>query len=275
MQTTTAEPPGNDTLQFERAEFSSDIKTISTCEKCTSTLLHVYYDINGLAACESCKHNIEKSQESGGSMRRFARALAFGLPAAGVGSCIYYAIAAWTGYEFGLVAVIIGLMVGGAVRVESSRRGGWVYQTLAMFLTYLAIASTYMSFAIQGFMQAAEQQGAQQLVSPADTTDPPTVQDASTTSDTNQKPAASQPSIQSLTATDIATQSSTQIPTSISIAIGLVALLALTLALPFLAGFQNIMGIVIIGIGLYEAWQLNKRETFQISGPFEIGAKRT
>jgi hypothetical protein len=46
--------------------------------------------------------------------------------------------------------------------------------------------------------------------------------------------------------------------------------LGLALAAPFLGGTSNIMGIVIIGIGLYEAWKLNRR--VPLSGPFRLGA---
>jgi hypothetical protein len=44
----------------------------------------------------------------------------------------------------------------------------------------------------------------------------------------------------------------------------------LVLALPFLGGFENIMGLVIIGIGLYQAWAMNKRLPLEIEGPFQL-----
>lgn len=40
------------------------------------------------------------------------------------------------------------------------------------------------------------------------------------------------------------------------------------LAEPFLDGVENIIGIVIIGIGLYEAWKINRRVRLEITGPF-------
>jgi hypothetical protein len=39
---------------------------------------------------------------------------------------------------------------------------------------------------------------------------------------------------------------------------------------PIFSGFENLIGLVIIGIGLYEAWKLNKREVFEITGPFAL-----
>jgi hypothetical protein len=50
-------------------------------------------------------------------------------------------------------------------------------------------------------------------------------------------------------------------------ALGLV--FGLALAAPFLGGTSNIMGILIIGIGLYEAWKINRR--VPLSGPFRFG----
>ena len=54
--------------------------------------------------------------------------------------------------------------------------------------------------------------------------------------------------------------------------IGLIALLALAFAVPFLGGFDNIIGILIIGFALYEAWRLNQPSRVPIAGPFEVGA---
>jgi hypothetical protein len=45
--------------------------------------------------------------------------------------------------------------------------------------------------------------------------------------------------------------------------------LGLALAAPFLGGTSNIMGILIIGIGIYEAWKINRR--VPLSGPFRFG----
>jgi hypothetical protein len=51
------------------------------------------------------------------------------------------------------------------------------------------------------------------------------------------------------------------------LALGLV--LGLAFAAPFLGGTRNVMGILIIGIGLYEAWKINRR--VPLSGPFRFG----
>jgi hypothetical protein len=52
------------------------------------------------------------------------------------------------------------------------------------------------------------------------------------------------------------------------------ALLALAIAAPFLGGIENVLGLVIIGIGLYEAWKLNRRQTIVITGPHALASAR-
>jgi hypothetical protein len=54
--------------------------------------------------------------------------------------------------------------------------------------------------------------------------------------------------------------------------LGIGALLLLVAALPFLAGVKNLLGLLIIGFGLWEAWKLNKRTDLSISGPYQVGA---
>ena len=54
------------------------------------------------------------------------------------------------------------------------------------------------------------------------------------------------------------------------LALALLVTAGIVLAIPFLAGFENIIGIIIIGIGLYEAWKLNRREALTITGPHAI-----
>jgi hypothetical protein len=39
---------------------------------------------------------------------------------------------------------------------------------------------------------------------------------------------------------------------------------------PFLSLPQNFLGVLIIGFGVYEAWKINKRQTFTVTGPFSL-----
>ncbi|HEY1537057.1 MAG TPA: hypothetical protein VGF76_23715 [Polyangiaceae bacterium] len=51
---------------------------------------------------------------------------------------------------------------------------------------------------------------------------------------------------------------------------GWALILGIALASPFLGGVRNFMGLIIIGIGLYEAWKLTRAVPVQVLGPFAI-----
>ena len=72
------------------------------------------------------------------------KAFLFGSIAATVGAAVYRMILFGTGWNIGLVAVVVGYMVGGAVRTGSGERGGRFYQFLAVFLTYSAIVGMFV-----------------------------------------------------------------------------------------------------------------------------------
>lgn len=57
--------------------------------------------------------------------------------------------------------------------------------------------------------------------------------------------------------------------TPLAVKIALAAVLAL--ALPFMQGFENVIGILIIGFGLYQAWQMTGRVVVAVEGPFSVG----
>ena len=65
-------------------------------------------------------------------------------------------------FEIGLIAIVVGLMVGVAVRKGSKGRGGWFYQTLAVVLTYGCICAQYMPDIVQGFVQHVRESKAAQ-----------------------------------------------------------------------------------------------------------------
>jgi hypothetical protein len=52
----------------------------------------------------------------------------------------------------------------------------------------------------------------------------------------------------------------------------LIGTLARLYAVPFLSGMENIIGLLIIGIGVYVAWSINKPATLSVTGPYQVGA---
>jgi hypothetical protein len=236
-------------LQFEKAEFEN-APARAQCAQCNRDLIGSYYEVEGETVCEACKYTIESRMTEGSGAGRFVRATGAGLVAAALGAALYYAITAISGYEFGLIAIVVGFGVGSAVRWGSNGRGGKRYQALAMALTYLAIVATYIPPIIQGFREGAAKTAAVEPVA-ADGAPSAVPAAAAAPSETADTPEG---------------EPTGEVPTVIAV----VLIFAIACAAPFLAGFENIMGIVIIGIGLYEAWKLNRRTTVTITGPHAI-----
>jgi hypothetical protein len=236
-------------LQFDRAEFEGD-RPHASCAMCHESLLGSYYEINGSTVCEACCERIRTSLTSGTPGRRALRAIGAGVGAAIAGSLLYYAILAITGYEFGLIAIVVGFAVGKAVSWGSDGRGGWAYQTLAIALTYLAIVSAYLPGIITAIKDMPDETAQSETVAGEMTT-------AGASNGSAAEP-ASEPAAEN------------RPPTFGQFTVAVLLLLAIACVAPFLAGLQNIMGLVIIGIGLYEAWKLNKRQAMVITGPHAL-----
>lgn len=49
------------------------------------------------------------------------------------------------------------------------------------------------------------------------------------------------------------------------------SILLFAMTAPFLAGFENVIGILIIGFALWQAWHMNGRMALVFSGPYAVG----
>ena len=247
-------------LRFDKAEYAG-AETGSSCTQCGQGLGLQYYEQNGNAICSRCRSRIERGKSGSSRLGRVVRATALGFLVGALGTAIWYGVRALTGYEFGLIAVFVGLGVGGAVRVGSNGRGGWGYQALAMFLTYGSIVSTYVPDIIeairtQGEAVAAEGEDATLGAEPVEQATLVRV-DAETTNVVEPGEPVQQMSLGN---------------GLLAVSVAGIFLLALAFVLPFLGGVENIMGIIIIGIALYEAWKMNKKVPLAITGPYRLAA---
>jgi hypothetical protein len=269
----TKQPAERQPLQFDTAEpvggNGATARSLA-CTACNADISTSYYEVNGAIVCISCRAKLRAQLAGGGSgSARFAKALGFGLLAAAAGSALYYGILALTGYEIGLVAIAVGFIVGRAVNRGSQGRGGRSYQVLAVGLTYFAIVTTYIPFIVKAIRE-----------------NPPAVA-ADSTAKTPTSDSSASTGVSVAVNTTAAQQGEPSAapkatgagPTVKKITIGhallaLVALLALAAAAPILAGFENIIGMVIIGFALFEAWRQNQRLELAVTGPYQVGAKR-
>jgi hypothetical protein len=266
------DPAASDDLQFDNAEYLAPAPTSLTCKACQGIIPNAYYEINGQVICASCAEGIRSHLTGGSGFVRFVRASLFGAAAAFVGFLIYFGVINVTGgLQVGLLSILVGFMVGSAVRKGSRHRGGWVYQLLAVFLTYFAIGASYTAQALPEFLAGADKQeaegqnpGEKKAGAKGDVAKPKTPAAAKKAEPAGEraKPAkAPRPPDKPLTAQDFV--------------LGLVALTALviiaSLSLPIAVNLQSPIGLFIVGFALWEAWKLNRTVPIVVNGPYDVG----
>ncbi|MDH4048439.1 MAG: hypothetical protein OEW68_10200 [Gammaproteobacteria bacterium] len=153
-----------DKLQFEQADYGKEAKAAAqSCSACKGSLGAQYFLANSQVVCQACADNLNAQRNTGSPLGRFGIATVLGLVAGALGAGLYFGIAALTGYEFGLVAIVVGFAVGFAVRMGSGGRGGKPYQFLAVIITYAAIVCTYIPAIVAGFNAGAAEEHAQEV----------------------------------------------------------------------------------------------------------------
>jgi len=237
--------PDQGDLQFDRAEATGG-PAGSTCAACQRPISDTYFEVNGQVLCASCRNIVEDQWNRGGSAGRFGKALGLGLLAA-IGSAIaWYAVLKLTDAQWAILAIVVGLAVGAAVSKGANGRGGWRYQTLAIFLTYTAIVSSYVPIIIEGMRERSAQ-----------VSDEATARPDSLVKVNSEKAAVAEP----LSAG--------------AFVLGIVFLFGILYATPIAVGFESPIALLIIGIALYEAWKLNKKAELKITGPYQVAGRPT
>jgi len=251
MSADGADGSGGAEMQFDKVDLPGTGEAQS-CRSCKRPIEGEYFEIARNVICGDCAGALAGSKQGRGA---FGRALLYGVGAALLGTIAWYAIVKITDREFGLLAIAVGLFVGTAVKKGARGLGGWRTQALAMALTYVSITASYVPLVIKGLAEAGAEKTAASSASPSSRA--PDEAPFSTRG-------AADP-------TDVAKNEGDAKPQTgagaVVLALGLV--LGLAFAAPFLGGTSNIMGILIIGFGLYQAWKINRR--VPLSGPFRFG----
>lgn len=217
----------------------------SPCDGCKAPIRDTYHEVDARKLCVSCFAAWEAEQKDG-KFARVGRAALAGSGMAIACAVVWFLILKFTGYQLGLVAILVGLAVGGAVKWGAHGYGGWFYQALAVVLTYLAIATSYMPLAFEELRY-------QDLEAPAEAAAGETA--APSTESTAPAETPAQP------------------PKTAAKENNLVLVAILAVITGFIAPFLNgIMGIAIVGFALFEAWKINQGGGPAVSGPFKVGA---
>ena len=228
-------PPSPQDLQFQHAEpiaeATSSEDSVPACVACKQPVGGTYYEAQGHMVCPMCAQRIQAGQQAATPFSLLRAALYGG--GAALGGCALYALVAIVLHaEIGIIAILVGWMVGKAIRHAAYGRGGRPQQILAVALTYFAITTSYIPVILYQYTRnphRVEQRQAQSADAPADAL--PRV--------------------------------------SISLVL---YVLALTAAAPFLSltsGISAWISLFILLIGLRYAWQLTARREIPLMGPYQ------
>ena len=238
-----AEPsalPPAEGLQFDRA---LPVSATRVCVACKQVLSDEYYHAEGQVVCPLCAQRIQAQQQAPPTISIVPAAL-YGAGAALAGCVLYAAVAIVTDLQIGIIAIVVGMMVGKAIRHASRGLGGRRQQILAVALTYLGITTSYIPVFIYDVNKHPEQFQQQRATKGGSTQDRPPGSDTSNA------------------------------PSRMSPGAALLYLLALVLAAPILGVFSNpvsgLITIFIIVIGLRQAWRLTGRTDLSITGPYRV-----
>ena len=250
-------PAGHDEsqdLQFDRVETTHphtarDAAPSVACVVCGNAVGDEYYAINGKPVCASCRERVMSAAAPPRSVGPLLRAALFGLGAAIAGAAIYYAVIAIANLEIGIVAILIGYMVGWAVRKGSGGRGGRRFQILAVALTYWAVGLAYAPLAYKEVKR-----GDRSVVN----ADSSAVSSAAAVTDSSGNPASGERPVSARAGL---------------VAFGVVFLLVF--ALPVMTIFGSLpfglISALIIFIGLRQAWVMTASHVLEVSGPYRAG----
>ncbi len=235
------EPAGPTTdLQFDKAEpkAGSSAASALSCGYCARPIGAEYFSVSGRTTCAQCRATVATLMEPRRGTGPFMLALLFGLGAGIAGAIIYYAVIAITNFEIGIVAILIGYMVGYAVRKGAGGRGGRRFQVLAVTLTYIAVGLAYTPIAMKGALET--------------------------------KTAASSEAAPAGAAQLVKTGAS---PIAVARSIGMLAVLAVALPVLVVAGSMptGLLSAAIIFFGMQQAWRMTGLPRLVVSGPYRVG----
>jgi hypothetical protein len=286
----------DDQIQFDQAEYSTEApgERGATCTHCRRPIADSYFEIGGKVVCAMCRQRIEEAFRGGSKLARGMRALLFGILAAITGAIVYYLFVRLTHTNWALISIVVGLMVGGAVRAGSGNRGGRFYQLSAIFLTYSAIVGMNLPGVIEGLFQRVKQTQVQE-VAPANGRVPFQANkngqpgNSATPKNDATQPDAKAPPTQAKNVGNAAATGAPKTvekkagrptkpeqaeePPSLVAFFGFIAvMLMIGFVYPVYEAFHAPISGLIYAFALWESWKINKKVRLTFSGPFRVSA---
>jgi hypothetical protein len=231
-------PPSPHELQFQHAEPIADATSSEgsapACVVCKQPVGGSYYQAQGQqVVCPLCAERIRAGQQAAPALS-LMRAALYGGGAALAGCALYALVAIVLHVEIGLIAILVGWMVGKAIRHASYGRGGRPQQILAVVLTYFAITTSYIPVIL--YQDARVRQTKNAPVS-------------------SSAPAEARPRM-----------------SFGAVVLFLLVLTAVAPFLSLTSGVSAWISLFIIFIGLQYAWKLTARREIVLTGPYQAEA---
>jgi hypothetical protein len=234
------QPPSPQDLQFQHAEplpAENSDPGAQRCVVCKTPIGATYFHAQGHVVCPMCAERIQSGQQKPPAIA-LGRAVLYGAGAALAGCILYALVAILLNLEIGIVAIVVGVMVGKAIRYASKGLGGRPLQILAVLLTYFAITTSYIPVY---FYQLAK--------------NPQKLEQA------RQQAAKDGPRATEAGQTGVG-----------AVAVSVLFILLLFAAAPFFGlttGVGGFISLFIIFIGLRQAWRLTARSEILVMGPYQ------
>lgn len=268
---TATDPSAEAPLDFSAP--AADTSAV-TCSACQREITDQYWSAGSAVICESCKTAVEQGQQASTDVTsrtgRFGRALVYGLGGMLLGSAVWYAVAKLANLEVGLIAILLGFLVGRAVFIGSGRLGGRAYQVLAVVLTYLGIGVAYVPFALEAARDSASEVVASDS-STAVTTDSLRPVAEMTAEDLSAEARRLDSVVAAAEAREQQPREASGLGLFLAVGVAIGAILTLPVLL-IVGGFPgSVISILIYGFAMMEAWKLTKVARLEFSGPFRVG----
>jgi hypothetical protein len=251
-------------IQFDQAEYATPASAGPTCGLCHQPIADTYYETGGKVFCTACRGRIEESFRGGSRLGRALKAFVFGSAAALAGGALYYAIIRTTGINLGLIAVLVGYMVGRAVRAGSGNRGGLLYQFLAVFLTYSSIVAMHVPLLVEHALKQGPPKDEQAKVAPA--------KDDADRARAKDKALAGEKDKAALNAADAPRQGRPPLSRA-EFLLALVRVIGFFYSLPVHLAMAAPISGLIFGFALWEAWKIPTKIQFSFNGPFRVATE--
>lgn len=156
--------PAAESLQFRKAEHAT-VETGSgpPCSICSRPTGATYFHANGKVVCPTCAAKLQAIQTAP-PPHTLLKSFVYGSGAALAGTALFALVWIVSDSQWALISILIGYMVGKAIRYASNGLGGRPQQILAALLTYLSVAMAIVPVMIYQGIQSGESVGLAQIM---------------------------------------------------------------------------------------------------------------